>query len=110
MISFFLCLTLLIGGYFVYGKFVDRTFGPDDRETPAVQKEDGDDWNRVCSGAGRSYCNACETGRIGLSWIRRNLKSGFSYAFPFWGWVPSLVIWIIRLYGGILAGSIRHLL
>ena len=34
MISFFICLALLIGGYFTYGSLVDRTFGPDDRETP----------------------------------------------------------------------------
>ncbi len=32
MISFLLCLALLIMGYFVYGKIVDNTFGPDDRE------------------------------------------------------------------------------
>ena len=32
MISFLLCLALLIIGYFVYGKIVDNTFGPDDRE------------------------------------------------------------------------------
>lgn len=44
VISFFLCLILLIGGYFVYGKFVDKTFAPDDRETPAVEKEDGVDY------------------------------------------------------------------
>ena len=31
MISFLLCLALLIIGYFVYGKIVDNTFGPDDR-------------------------------------------------------------------------------
>ncbi len=31
MISFFLCLLLLIGGYFVYGKIVENTFAPDDR-------------------------------------------------------------------------------
>ena len=37
MISFLLCLALLIIGYFVYGKIVDNTFGPDDRETPAVR-------------------------------------------------------------------------
>ena len=36
MISFFICLALLVGGYFVYGSVVERTFGPDDRETPAV--------------------------------------------------------------------------
>ena len=32
MISFFLSGALLIIGYFVYGKIVDNTFGPDDRE------------------------------------------------------------------------------
>ena len=36
MISFFICLFLLIGGYFVYGKVVENTFAPDDTETPAV--------------------------------------------------------------------------
>ena len=37
MISFLLCLAILIVGYFVYGKIVDNTFGPDDREMPAVR-------------------------------------------------------------------------
>jgi len=41
MISFFICLALLIGGYFVYGKVVENTFAPDDRETPAVKINDG---------------------------------------------------------------------
>ena len=44
MISFFICLALLIGGYFTYGSLVDRTFGPDDRETPAVKINDGVDY------------------------------------------------------------------
>lgn len=44
MVSFFLCLALLIGGYFVYGKIVDNTFAPDDRETPAVRINDGVDY------------------------------------------------------------------
>lgn len=43
MISFLLCLAILVGGYFVYGKIVDNTFGPDDRETPAVRINDGVD-------------------------------------------------------------------
>ena len=37
MISFIVCLLLLITGYLTYGKIVDKTFGPDDRETPAVR-------------------------------------------------------------------------
>ena len=44
MLSFFICLALLIGGYFVYGSVVERTFGPDDRETPAVKINDGVDY------------------------------------------------------------------
>ena len=44
MISFFLCLLILVCGYFTYGKFVDNTFGPDDRETPAVAINDGVDY------------------------------------------------------------------
>ena len=44
MISFLICLAILIGGYFTYGKVVDSTFGPDDRETPAVRINDGIDY------------------------------------------------------------------
>ena len=44
MISFFICLALLIGGYFIYGKIVENTFAPDDRETPAVRINDGVDY------------------------------------------------------------------
>ncbi len=44
MVSFLICLALLIGGYFVYGKVVENTFSPDDRETPAVKINDGVDY------------------------------------------------------------------
>ena len=44
MLSFLICLALLIGGYFIYGKVVENTFGPDDRETPAVKINDGVDY------------------------------------------------------------------
>ena len=44
MISFLLCLAILIAGYFFYGKVVENTFGPDDRETPAVRINDGVDY------------------------------------------------------------------
>lgn len=40
MISFFLSLILLIVGYIIYGKFVDKTFGTDDSiKTPAERLE-----------------------------------------------------------------------
>ncbi|MBR6444850.1 MAG: carbon starvation protein A [Prevotella sp.] len=44
MISFLIALCALIVGYFVYGRFVEKTFGPDDRPTPAVTKADGVDF------------------------------------------------------------------
>lgn len=44
MITFILSLLALVLGYFLYGKFVERVFGPDDRETPAVTKADGVDF------------------------------------------------------------------
>ena len=44
MISFMLSLVALVLGYLFYGKFVARTFGPDNRPTPAVTKADGVDF------------------------------------------------------------------
>ena len=44
MITFIIALALLIGGYMIYGRFVNRIFGPDNRETPAITKEDGVDY------------------------------------------------------------------
>ena len=45
MISFFGAIIVLILGYFVYGKFVERVFGIDDSlQTPALSMEDGVDY------------------------------------------------------------------
>ena len=44
MISFLVCFAVLILGYLFYGKVVDNTFNPDDRETPAVAINDGVDY------------------------------------------------------------------
>ena len=44
MVSFLICLAVLIAGYFTYGKLVEATFSPDDRETPAVTMNDGVDY------------------------------------------------------------------
>mgnify|MGYP000688866345 CR=1 FL=1 len=81
MISFFLCLLLLIGGYFVYGKIVENTFAPDDRETPAVKINDGVDyvvmpqWKLFFSAAfkhcrpGTDFLVPCEGARVGTDRI-----------------------------------------
>lgn len=45
MITFTIALLVLIGGYFVYGKFVEKVFGIDpSRKTPAFTKQDGVDY------------------------------------------------------------------
>ena len=44
MITFLLCIALLVVGYLVYGKVVEKTFGPDDRVTPANAMYDGVDF------------------------------------------------------------------
>ena len=44
MISFTLSLIALLLGYMLYGRFVERVFGPDDRDTPAIAKADGVDF------------------------------------------------------------------
>ena len=44
MITFTLCLLALIAGYFIYGRFIEHVFGPDDRKTPALTKADGVDY------------------------------------------------------------------
>ncbi|MDR2696585.1 MAG: carbon starvation protein A [Deltaproteobacteria bacterium] len=44
-VFFFVCLGLLLGGYFVYGALVDRVFQPDEnRPTPARTMADGVDF------------------------------------------------------------------
>ena len=44
MITFTIALLLLVAGYVFYGSFVNRIFGPDDRKTPALTKNDGVDY------------------------------------------------------------------
>ena len=53
MVSFFVSIILLIGGYFIYGKWMERIFGiQTDRQTPAYEHADGVDyvpmsWGRI---------------------------------------------------------------
>ena len=44
MITLFLSFAVLVVGYFTYGRLVERTFGPDDRVTPANSMTDGVDY------------------------------------------------------------------
>ena len=44
MLTFIAAVAILLIGYIFYGKRVDRIFGPDDRETPAIALNDGVDF------------------------------------------------------------------
>ena len=44
MVTFTLALLALVAGYVIYGSYVNKVFGPDDRKTPAVTKADGVDF------------------------------------------------------------------
>ena len=44
MVTFTLALIALILGYVIYGSYINKIFGPDDRKTPALTKTDGVDF------------------------------------------------------------------
>lgn len=44
MITFIASLIILILGYIIYGGFIQKIFGPDDRKTPAMANSDGIDY------------------------------------------------------------------
>ena len=44
MVTFTLALIALVAGYMIYGSYVNKVFGPDDRKTPALTKADGVDF------------------------------------------------------------------
>lgn len=43
MVTFFIALALLIGGYFIYSRVSERVFAIDNRKTPAIANPDGVD-------------------------------------------------------------------
>ena len=44
MITFICSIVILLAGYFLYGKLMDKIFKPDDRPTPAIDHPDGVDY------------------------------------------------------------------
>ena len=44
MVTFIIGLVVLFGGAALYGRFCEKVFGPDDRQTPAYTKNDGVDY------------------------------------------------------------------
>ena len=96
MISFFVCLAILIGGYFIYGGYVESCFRPpiDDRKTPAYRLEDGVDYVPM------------ENWRVFLIQLLNIAGLG-----PIFGalagamWGPAVFLWIT--FGTVFAGGVH---
>ncbi|MDR2057785.1 MAG: carbon starvation protein A [Dysgonamonadaceae bacterium] len=95
MITFFIALVLLIGGYFIYGSLMERIFGADNvHTTPAYTHADGVDY-------------------VPMSWWRIFLIQFLNIAGlgPIFGAImgavygPSAFLWIV--FGSIFGGAVH---
>ena len=95
MILFFACVGMLLLGYFVYGRFIDRMFGSDpSRKTPAETMEDGVDFIKL------------PTWKIFLIQLLNIAGLGPIYG-PILGalYGPVALVWIV--FGCIFAGAVH---
>ncbi|MCQ2220535.1 MAG: carbon starvation protein A [Prevotella sp.] len=97
MITFLISLVLLVLGYLVYGRFVERVFGPDDRITPAIRINDGVDYIVLPSWKVFmiQFLNIAGTGPI------------FGAIMGMW-YGPAAYLWIV--FGCIFAGATHDFL
>ena len=97
MITFFLCLILLLVGFFTYSKLVERVFRVDDRQTPAVAHPDGVDYVPM------------KTWRIFLIQLLNIAGLGPIYgALAGACWGPEVYLWIV--FGTIFGGGVHDFL
>ena len=97
MISFFVCLIVLIVGFFTYSKLIEKIFRVDDRPTPAVVHPDGVDYVPM------------KTWRIFLVQLLNIAGLGPIYgALSGACWGPSVYLWIVL--GTILGGGVHDFL
>lgn len=94
MISFLLCIALLIVGYFIYGSIVDKFFGPTDAATPAIANPDGVDYVPM-SNAKAFLVQLLNIAGLGP------IFGAISGAM----WGPSVYLWIV--FGTIFAGAVH---
>lgn len=98
MISFFVSLAILIIGYFLYSKFVEKVFGPEfDRKTPAMLHPDGVDYMPMKTW--KSFLVQL-LNIAGLGPIFGALSGAI--------WGPSVYLWIV--FGTLLAGGVHDFL
>ena len=94
MKSYFLGVVILVIGYYTYGKYLERNFEIDNRETPAFSKADGVDF-------------------VQMNWIKSFLVQFLNIAGlgPITGavagamWGSSSFLWIV--FGTIFAGAVH---
>ena len=97
MITFFVCLALLVVGFFVYGKLIEKVFRVDDRQTPAIAHPDGVDYVPM------------KTWRVFLIQLLNIAGLGPIYgAIAGACWGPSVYLWIV--FGTILGGGVHDFL
>lgn len=97
MITFFVCLAILLIGYATYGAFVEKVFHPDDRETPCTRLEDGVDYTPIAPW--RAFLIQL-LNIAGLGPIFGALSGAI--------WGPSVMLWIV--FGTIFAGAVHDFL
>ncbi len=97
MITFFCALILLIVGYLVYGRIVEKMFKPDDRETPAIAMADGVDYVEM------------KPAKIFLIQLLNIAGLGPIYGAILGAlWGPTVFLWIV--FGTIFAGAVHDYL
>lgn len=94
MITFIIAVIILLAGYFLYGRLVERVFRPDDRPTPAIAHPDGVDYIPM------------KTWRVFLVQLLNIAGTG-----PIFGALmgavfgPVVFLWIV--FGSILGGAVH---
>ncbi len=94
MITFFVALLILIIGYFVYGKIVEKVFAPTENATPAMANPDGVDYVPI------STAKAFLIQLLNIAGLGP-IFGAISGAM----WGPSVYIWIVG--GTLLAGAVH---
>ncbi|QTQ12019.1 carbon starvation protein A [Treponema parvum] len=94
MITFLLCIAMLVVGYIIYGRVVERFFVPSNEPTPAIANPDGIDYVPM-SNAKAFLVQLLNIAGLGP------IFGAISGAL----WGPSVYLWIV--FGTILAGGVH---
>ena len=97
MISFLISIAALVLGYLIYGRVIERIFGPDDRKTPALVHPDGVDYI------------AMPTWKVFMIQFLNIAGTGPIFGAIMGAWFgPASYLWIVL--GCIFAGSVHDYL